>query len=75
MYLRCADQQRRTLAWWAWGEDWEHGCAQMRGKLVVEHGKLHHRLVVDKGELQLAQLDTHDTNGAECRNEQDEYNQ
>ena len=47
----------------------------MGGKLVVEHGQLHHRLVVNKGQLQLAQLDAQRFDGAEARDDKWEDNQ
>ena len=40
------------------------GNAQGRRKLAVEHRQLHNRLIIDKGELQLADLDAHHANRA-----------
>ena len=56
-------------------QNWKYAGTQMGGVVIAEHGQLHHRLIVDKGELQLTQFDAHLANGAEAEDEQNEHDQ
>ena len=47
--------------------------AQVSGELVVEHRELHHGLVINEGELQLAELNAHPADGAKCCHQEHEH--